>query len=393
MMSFPSKRPACGETQLLVWCARTSLTSEIAERIRNLAAASLDWDYVLSQAQENSIVSLLERNLRAAALELVPREVAAQLKAMARANALRCLALSAELIRVMDSLESRGIAAIPYKGPLIAAQAYGDITARQFEDLDVILRQRDIAAADDIIRGLGYAAKIPWVHSAHGVKRMVPGEYNYVYSEREAILELHTELTLRHFPVPPDLDQFFERAAIVDLGGRGIRTFCAEDALVALCVHGAKDFWERLIWIADIAEMIRSCPALDWDSVQREAEKLQAQRMIRLGLALAGEILGAQVPAEVSARVKTDSQAMNLAAEIAKRHLTRDTHDRTAAERFEFRRRVVPGAIRGWRYAMRLTLSPVEEDWERASLPHGLAPLYVALRPFRLLRKYGWSGK
>src|SRR5579864_1781592 len=134
-MSFPSKRPACGETQLLVWCARTSLTSEIAERIRNLAAASLDWDYVLSQAQENSIVSLLERNLRAAASGLVPREVAAQLKAMARANALRCLAFSAELIRVMDSLESRGIAAIPYKGPLIAAQAYGDITARQFEDL------------------------------------------------------------------------------------------------------------------------------------------------------------------------------------------------------------------------------------------------------------------
>ena len=392
-MNFPSKILRCGEKQLLVCCARTSLTSEIVERIRELAAAPLDWDYVLSQTQENSIVSLVERNLRAAASELVPEECAAQLKSMARANALRCLACSAELIRVMHSLDSREIAAIPYKGPVAAAQAYGDITARQFEDLDVILRQRDIESADDIIRGLGYAAKIPWAHSAHRLKRMVPGEYNYFHSEREMILELHTELTLRHFPVPPELDTFFERAAVVDLGGRRIRTFCPEDVLVALCVHGAKDFWEKLIWIADVAELIGSFPALDWDLVQRTTEKVRAQRMLGLGLALAGEILDAKIPTEMWGRVESDSRAVNLAGEIAKRHLTRHKRELSASKRFEFRRRVVPGTVRGWRYAMRLTLAPAEEDWQGGRLPDRFAPLYVALRPIRLLRKYGWSGK
>lgn len=392
-MISTSKNPGCGEKQLLIYCARTSFTSEVAERVRTLAAATLDWEYVLAQAKENSIVSLAERNLRAVASGLIPEEHAAELESRARENALRCLALSAELVRVMDSFEIRGIVAIPYKGPVIAVQAYGGVAARQFEDLDVILRQRDIEAADEVIRGLGYGAKIPSIHSGHSAKSTVPGEYNYFHSEREIILELHTERTLRHFPVRPDLDGFFGRAVNVELGGRGVRTLCAEDALLALCVHGAKDFWEKLIWVADVAELIRSRPRLDWDSVQREAEKLQAQRMLHLGLILAAEILGAKIPAELWARVKSDSQAINLADEIARRHLSRNMRDRTASERFGFRMRSVPGVISGCRYAMRLTLAPAEEDWQDTRLPPGLAPLYLALRPFRLLRKYGWSGK
>jgi hypothetical protein len=34
---------------------------------------------------------------------------------------------------------------------------------------------------------------------------------------------------------------------------------------------------------------------------------------------------------------------------------------------------------------------PADEDWEFVKLPPALAPLYVALRPMRLLRKYGWG--
>jgi hypothetical protein len=385
------QNPACAEKRLLACCARRELTPQVAEKIRRLAWASSDWDYVLSQAQENSVVALVQRNLRAAASPQVPEEQAAQLESMARANALRSLAASAELVRVMDALESHGISALPYKGPVAAAQAYGDITARAFEDLDVILRQRDVEEADKVLRSLGYAPKVPWVHRS--AKRIVPGEYNYFHAQREMILELHTERTLRHFPVAPDLEEFFERADSVDLGGRSVRTLGAEDAMLALCVHGTKDFWEKLIWIADIAELIRSCPALGWDSVERAAGKLQAQRMLHLGLALAAEILEAKIPEEVWAGVKVDSRAISLAAEITGRHLTRDACNRTAAERFEFRRQVVPGTIAGWRYALRLTLAPAEEDWQDSRAPGTLAPLRAALRPLRLLRKYGLPGR
>ena len=64
-----------------------------------------------------------------------------------------------------------------------------------------------------------------------------------------------------------------------------------------------------------------------------------------------------------------------------------------AAGRFRFRRRMLAGKLVGWRYAMRLAVVPSEDDWQMMRLPRALAPLYIALRPLRLLQKYGWLGR
>ena len=385
-------RSACPEKELLASCARTSMRPNEAARMRELGAGPLDWDYAIAQAQDHSILPLLERNLRAGAREVVPGTVLVQLERMARAGAMRSLAQTSELLRIVELFESGGIRTLPYKGPVIAAQAYADIAARQFEDLDVILAQRDIPAADAAVRSIGYEPKFPWIHSPE-TRSLVPGEYNYFNAARQTILELHTEATLRHFPVRPPLTEFFDRAANVDLGGRTLRTFRVEDALPVYGIHGTKDFWERLIWVADIAELLRSRRDLDWDSVLRTGEQLRAQRMLYLGLALAAGVLDAELPPEISARVKADSRASAMAAEIANRLLSRDARERTARERFSFRRRAVEGQAAGWRYALRLTLAPSEEDWQETQSRHRFAPFQAALRPFRLLRKYGWFGR
>jgi hypothetical protein len=309
-----------------------------------------------------------------------------------RAHAMRCLAQTSELVRVASLLKSRGIPALPYKGPVIAAQAYRDITARQFEDLDFILSQQDIPAADAAVRGLGYEARFPWLHSPEA-KSIVPGDYNYLNPARQTILELHTEATLRHFPVRANLPEFFERAVSVDLGGQSVRTFCPEDALSVYCIHGTKDFWGKLVWVADVAELLRAFPDLDWDAALRTSVRLGAERMLLLGLVLATGILDAAVPNEILARVKADSGASALAADVSARLLDRDAREWTARERFRFRRQAIRGATAGWRYAVRLTLAPAEEDWEQTQLPRALGPLHAALRPFRLLRKYGWTSR
>jgi hypothetical protein len=384
-------RSGCPEKQLLACCARTHVQPATAARIRELAGSSLDWDYVLAAAVEQSILPLLERNLRSAAGGVVPVAYVEQLQTAARTNAMRCLAQTSELVRVVHLFESRGIRVLPYKGPVIAAQAYGDLAARQFEDLDVVLEQRDIPAADAAIRSLGYEPKFSWIHSPDR-NSIVPGEYNYFNSARQSILELHTEATLRHFPARPPLPELFARAVRIDLSGHGVPTFRAEDALPVYCVHGAKDFWERLLWVADVAELVRSCPGLDWDSVQRTSQQLRAARMLHLGLALAIGVFDATVPPEILARVKADVAASILAAEIAGRLLGRGAPERTARERFRYRRRTVEGIAEGWRYALRLTFAPAEEDWQQKQSTRGGVSNSV-LRPIRLLRKYGWFGR
>jgi hypothetical protein len=393
MMTLAKENVPSPEKQLLVCCARTILTPEGAATIREILAGPMDWDFLLWEAEENSITPLLERHLSAVAPGAAPAAAQDQLKKTGRANTVRCLYLTAELINILRLFQSQNIPTIPYKGPVLAAQAYGDIALREFEDLDIILCQSDVAKAHEIIVPLGYKPKFDWILSPGAAASLVPGEYNYRDEPRRAMVEFHTEITLRHFPMQPDLDAFICNLAPVHLSDRDIPTFTAEDLLPMLCIHGSKDFWERLSWIADVSELVRSHPALDWDRVLRFAQPLNATRMLNLGLALADRVLDASLPSEVSARVQADRVAGEVAAEVHQRLLGRPFRTLDAAGRFSFRRRMLAGKIDGWRYAMRLAVVPSEDDWQMMRLPRALAPLYVALRPLRLLQKYGWAGR
>jgi Uncharacterised nucleotidyltransferase len=392
-MKLANENLPCPEKQLLVCCARTQITPEIATTIRKILAGPLDWDYLLREAEENSVTPLLDRHLSAVALGAAPPATQEQLKKTCRANTVRCLYLTAELINILRLFQSQNIPVIPYKGPVLAAQAYGDVALREFEDLDIILRQSDIPKAHEIIVSLGYKPKFDWILSPGAAASLVPGEYNYRDEARRAMVELHTEITLRHFPTKPDLDAFIRNLAPVKLSDRDILTFTAEDLLPMLCIHGSKDFWERLSWIADVNELVQFHPALDWDRVLRFAQPLQAARMLNLGLALAVSVLGASLPAEISARVQSDHVASKVAAEVRDRLMCRPFCTLDAAGRFHFRRRMLVEKLPGWRYGMRLAVVPSEDDWQMVRLPHILAPLYIALRPLRLLQKYGWAGK
>jgi len=382
---------ACPEKELLALCARTRVAPKTSHEIQKLLGGPLDWDYLLDQAEENSVTPLLERQLQAAAPNSIPAAANERLKHASRANTVRCLFLTGELFKVLDLFRAHGIQGIPYKGPALAVQAYGDVALREFEDLDIIVRQRDLPKAHEAMLSLGYQPKFDWILSPGASAALVPGEYNYRDEGRRVMVELHTERTLRHFPVVPDLDDFARRLVPVLLSGREISTFVVEDLLSVLCIHGAKDFWERFSWIADISELIQGRPEPDWDQVMSQAAGLRALRMLALGLLLANTILDAPLPPEVLRRVQQDRVAGEVASEVKQRLLSRESRRLHAAGLVRFRRRMLPGTLAGWRYALRLAVVPAEEDWEMMRLPRALAPLYIALRPLRLLRKYGWG--
>jgi hypothetical protein len=378
------------EKTLLIQCAHTTVSPVLAESIRSKASGNnIDWDRLLAAGSEHSMLPLLERNLRPLAADsLLPAQME-QLATAARNSAFRGLKLTAELLKVLAAFEARGVLALPYKGPVVAMQAYGDLSLRPFEDVDILVPQRDMPKAHEVMLTLGYQSSLSWLASAtaQNFPSAIPGEYKYYSAERDAIVEIHTERTLRHFPTPPNLGDFARDGVNIALSGREILTLCPADALVALCVHGAKDFWGRLIWVVDISEMIQAHPQLDWDRLWRCAEFLRAQRMVSLGLLLATQVLGARIPRD-SKLVRDDQETFEMVKHFTRELFAREGQPWSAAERFAFRRRCVPGYVAGWRYALRLTTAPAQDDLEMVRLPRYLQPLYTLLRPLRLLWKY-----
>ena len=386
-LSMPGDLPsnAAPEIQLLVCCARTAIPPDVAEQVRSLVTRALDWDRVFSAAVENSVAPLLERQLDAVAPGALATPQKERLAAMNRESALRGLKLTAALLEILEALEKHRVTAIPYKGPVLALKAYGDLSLRDFSDVDILVAQSACAQVHETMIRLGYRPGIAGL-APNAASSIIPGEYKYYRDDSASIVEFHTERTLRHFPVVPDLEDFARRGDRMVLSGREIRTLSPEDTLIALCVHGTKDFWARLLWVADVMQTIET-PGLDWDVVFRRATALRAQRMLRLGMILAQVIFDARIPREFSTLASRDAAARALAFQITQRLLLSDPEPPGAVPRFSFRRRSVPGIMAGWRYAMRLATAPAQDDVQAVPLSRPLRPLYALLRPFRLLAK------
>lgn len=106
------------------------------------------------------------------------------------------------------------------------------------------------------------------------------------------------------------------RARPPPLAGRVLRLPAPEDAVIIAAVHGAKEGWRRLLWVADMTPLIQRHPALDWDAVLRRATSAGVRRMTLLGLALADDLLGAPLPDDLRRAVAADTGVTVLRSEL-----------------------------------------------------------------------------
>ena len=372
--------------KLLACAARPQLDAARALRLLELAAGIKDWAEVRQSAMRHAVTPLLSTHLEAQCAEIVPQKELEALRGDYHDSAARGFQLAADLLEVLDALRADGLEAIPYKGPALAVQAYGRLALRQFVDLDVIICQRDLPRTYPALIARGYVPELPWEIAAS--PRRIPGQYLFHRDSTGTILELHTERTLRYFPAPLNLDSLARRVVPVNVAGHAVFTFSAADALPILCVHGTKHFWERLGWIADIAALAR-VEEMDWERAFALACQLRAERMLRLGLYLAVELLEAAVPEQVLGRVREDAVVPELAARVVERLGQADVSAPDVTRRLWFRVRSRETTWQGLAYCLRLATAPTEEDWAQVRLAGPLSPVYSVLRPFRLLRKYG----
>ncbi|MFZ0413958.1 MAG: nucleotidyltransferase family protein [Candidatus Acidiferrales bacterium] len=383
-----SSRQISAEMNVLVCCARRNLDSAQRVRLKSFLPEVIDWAMLIRLAHENGLLPLLYEHLQEIGADCVPREVLSKLREENRQSALRALFLSAELLRIAGSFSQENIPFIPYKGPALAVRAYGNPSLRQFDDLDIVVPQRCMAAVYDEMATLGYASKVVRERCTTKNAREIPGEYVFLHKVNHCMVEVHTEMTLRHFPVRPDVEAMIRRGIRISMNGKEVPSFAREDGLLMLVVHGAKDFWARLIWVADVAEIIRGSRDIAWDTVFAEARGLKLTRMLKLGLWLAHEILGAALPGEVAALVETDRAAARLGSAVSGHLLAGRKLPGSILRRSLYRIRMTESLRDGLRYWVRLSTAPAEEDWSMLDVPKPLARSYALLRPLRLWKKY-----
>jgi hypothetical protein len=188
------------------------------------------------------------------------------------------------------------------------------------------------------------------------------------------------------------VEDLFARQRRVPLEGREVPALSLEDELVLNCIHGAKHFWERLMWPADIAAIVARHQEMDWERVRRAAGDVGAVRMVHVGLLLAELLLGEPVPTQMAAATNADGVAPDLVRQVKSWLPTAGYLPPPLHRRAMFRLKMGGGGLSGAAYLARLSLSPTEEDWAEGREERGSRVWEAIKRPFRLMRKYGQDG-
>jgi hypothetical protein len=365
-------RPVTREFDYLLAAVRQFFRPET----RPPRAEGLDWREVMRLAESHSVMPLLYRACGNA-------ELRDRIQEIARFS----LTLSAELVKLLDVFEDQKIRVIPLKGPVLSAALYGEQALRTSADLDLLVRPGDLLRAKSLLEKAGYRMEsvLHWpVGSA--CFRCRDSQLSFSDPTDRVSVDVHWRILPGYFPKSLDEADVWRNLRSVPWEGSKVWTLAPEHSLLFLCAHGTKHLWERLGWICDIARLLQVEPGIDWFEVFSHASRTHTSRMVYLGLLLASDLLGAELPLAVAERVTGDSRARALASIVTERLRAGNTASALDATRFSAHAFERTG--QRVRFVFGIFVQPTEAEYCALQLPPGLHWLYYLFRPLRLAVKY-----
>ena len=388
-IAHPRARMLQPEADLLFSTARVRMTDEHAGRIRAAVRKQVDWIGLIQLAIQHDTTALLYRNLRCVCPDSVPPGVLEPLAARFRMQTAEARYRAEKLLRVLSALEDHGIFAVAYKGPILSQRLFGDLSLREFSDLDIVIRERDLRKARDVMLSHGYQLAFPRKEMTKiGKYARTNRELLFRQIDSPRLVELHWHFMIRSARVQQDPERFLRRMETIHFAGANVRSLPLETYFLVLSMHATKHKWRKLKLICDIAEILQS-PDVDWNYVLREAEDLGLRRMLAIGVLLAEEPLGILAPARLASGLKIDRTTRDLAMECRKALLEEpDKYWRAEAD-YKFllrtRERLQDRATIYLKDRLLARITPDERDRQLVRMPDSLSGLYYFVRPVRLV--------
>ena len=347
----------------------------------------------------HGMLPLLFKNVDNRDSENISKTILNQLKDAACAIAWRNLYVINELLRLLDLFRGHGIRALPFKGPVLAAAAYGNLSLRHFGDLDILMPREDILKAKDVLLERGYQPTLQLSATEERVRLQAHHDYTFCRSSDGVVIEIQWGITQDCFSFPFAFEDLWDRREDISLSGVKVETLRLEDLLLILCVHGAKHRWTQLKWICDIAEIVRAYQGkIDWERLMSQAGALGGERMLLLGLFLAHDLLGAVLPGVVLKKIDDDSQIKVLGNEVYRLLFGEPSSPSKLREEpplffWKVRERLRDKLAIGRRYFPEYFVrmfAPNDRDRALLKLPSALSFAYYLVRPFRLIKDF-WA--
>jgi hypothetical protein len=345
----------------------------------DLPVAYLDWTELVRKALQHGVAGLLCRVLQEMPDDEIPEEIVQAAQSYLERSEQEGSARTAQTLQVVDVLQADGIKALPFKGVTLAVMAHGCPWIRPSRDIDVLVHKKDMDRAIVTLEKLGYRppdAFAPQIAAAYHASN---GQA-ILFADDRVPVEPHWAFAPSTFAVDLDIAGMWDRGTTLNIAGRAVPCLAPEDTLLVACMHGAKEKWWHLLWIADLAAFVHRHPTLDWKAIVERASVAGILRMLLLGLGLARTLFAAELPDSIGHSIKRDPHCRRL-IETTTRSLFDNGNDPGSLFEFSmYHWHVRERAGDRIRYLLRTITTPQLKHYRMVSLPRPLMFGYVAVK-------------
>ncbi len=266
-----SDLPNTAQRLLFLSCQLAPVQSK-QEELVTLALAVENWKELTEAARKERLAGLLYASLaRSGALNRIKPEQTKILKWEYERTAAENLGRIREMIRIREKSRRAAIPFVLLKGMALLATTYRDIGLRKMDDMDLWVPPKEIGRFSELLESIGF---------------LQDDLYPSTFRRGRVVVDLHTDplgadrIRFRRFLLRTKASFLFKRAEPVSMMGSVFRCPTDFDQLVLLSAHALKHGLHRLVWMADIVNLVDRWESGDWNSFTKSCRKTGGERMV-----------------------------------------------------------------------------------------------------------------
>jgi hypothetical protein len=176
-------------------------------------------------------------------------------------------------LSILDDILAPGVPVVLIQGAALLVQLYDDPGLRPLTDIDLWVPSEEKDHLLAVLSRLGFQT----IPQTSGLLR-----------KGDLLIDVHTHLLgverirSRRFLLSQSQEEILRACHRQLLGDREILCLNERDQVIFLTLHAIKHYFERLIWLADLARLVASWEDSVWEAARQRAECLGQAQLIGL---------------------------------------------------------------------------------------------------------------
>ena len=267
--------------------------------------AKIDFNELLMLSKEHNVTALLYYALSGTkSLSLIPSDVLNQLKKLTFFRSSHQMSHVKNVTEILAKFKENNIKTVALKG-LVVRNFYPRPEFRTMSDADIVVQEKDLDSAVDLITSLGYIEKI----RTHA---------DICYIKGNSVIELHWKL------INPGRinggenfeNEIWDDLIEVNVGDSQALSLNYEDLAVHLCVHLIKHLANKGCGIRMFCDLVvlfeQKEEEINWDSFWSKIRQYNVEKAVRIVLYICSKYLDMKIKAEMDNEKYIDEKYLNM---------------------------------------------------------------------------------